>query len=167
MYGYLTPTGSGDPIPLTKTELIIGRHKSCDIVLNFSNVSSKHCKLVLSDGYWFVVDMQSTNGVKVNGVKVSDRRLDPGATLTVSKHDFKLQYDPNKNGASGIVPNEMLHGDEILSTSLMQRAGLEKAKPQNTEEGENGEKKADSRERESATQQKHPPRDFFNDLVFD
>jgi len=168
MYGFLTPVSGGDPFPLSKTEIVVGRHKSCDIVLNFTNVSGKHCKLVLSEGYWYVLDLQSTNGVKVNGNKVTDRRVDPGATLAISKHIFKLQYDPTQNGATGLPPNNMLQGDNILSQSLMQRAGLEKAKPSDTVSDEILEIKTE----ESASHTprpvvQHAPRDFFHELVFD
>ncbi|MCL2004949.1 MAG: FHA domain-containing protein [Planctomycetaceae bacterium] len=172
MYGFLTPTGGGDPFPLTRKELIIGRHRSCDIVLNFSNVSSKHCKLVLSEGYWYVIDLKSTNGVKVNGNRTQDRRIDPGALLTVSKHNFKINYDPRANGATGLPPSDMLREDKILTTSLMQRAGLERAKPQDTVVDEqldikSGDQPAASDDVELDTQQLHPPRDFFSDLKFD
>ena len=45
MYGQLLPLGGGDPIPLLKTELLVGRRESCDIVLRFANVSAHHCQL--------------------------------------------------------------------------------------------------------------------------
>ncbi|MDR0609352.1 MAG: FHA domain-containing protein [Planctomycetaceae bacterium] len=125
MYGLLVPLGGGDPIPLRKPEILVGRKDNCDIVLRFSNVSSQHCRLVLSNGYWYVLDLHSTNGIKVNGIKVTDRRVDPGATLAISKHNFKLQYDPAENGAVGPPPGEILHESEMLSQSLMERAGLQ------------------------------------------
>ena len=37
MYGELVPLGGGDPIPLLKKRLRIGRREGCDIVLNFAN----------------------------------------------------------------------------------------------------------------------------------
>jgi len=167
MYGVLVPAGGGDPFPLSKKEIVVGRHKSCDIVLNFSNVSSKHCKLVLSEGYWYVLDLQSTNGIKVNGNKVTDHRVDPGGVLAISKHTFVLQYDPQKNGATGLPPNNMLYNDNILSQSLMQRAGLEKAKPQDTVSDEMlpEQPAPDAHSPNSAAH--HAPRDFFSELVFD
>ena len=167
MYGLLSPIGGGDPFPLSKTEHVIGRHKSCDIVLNFSNVSSQHCKLVLSEGYWYVLDLHSTNGVKVNGNKVTDRRVDPGVTLAISKHEFKLIYDPRQNGASGLPPNKMLHGDDILSQSLMQRAGLEKAKPQDTVADELDIGSALLSHLTPKPAEPQVARDFFSELVFD
>ena len=168
MYGYLTPVGSGDPFPLSKKEITVGRHRSCDIVLNFSNVSGKHCKLVLSEGYWYVLDLQSTNGVKVNGNKVTDGRVDPGATLAISTHSFHVHYDPKKNGATGLPPDRMLHGENVLSQSLMQRAGLEKPKIPETVADE-------PLDIDHVVSASHPPspaappiaRDFFSELVFD
>ena len=168
MYGFLTPVGGGDPFPLSKKELTVGRHKSCDIVLNFTNVSGKHCKLVLSEGYWYILDLQSTNGVKVNGNKTTDHRIDPGALVAISKHMFKLQYDPRQNGATGLPPNMTLQGDNILSQSLMQRAGLEKAKPKETEADEQVEtESAVPIHHTPSSAARHAPRDFFSELVFD
>lgn len=168
MYGFLTPVGGGDPFPLSKAEITVGRHKSCDIILNFNNVSGKHCKLVLSEGYWYVLDLQSTNGVKLNGNKVTDHRVDPGAVLAISKHFFKLQYDPDKNGATGLPPNKMLQGDNLLSQSLMQRAGLEKPPEQEIGENEQLETElATSDSIEANREATQAPRDFFSELVFD
>ena len=39
MLGELLPLGGGDPIPLLKQQLLVGRRESCDIVLRFANVS--------------------------------------------------------------------------------------------------------------------------------
>ena len=124
MYGELVPTGGGDNIPLFKVELIVGRREDCDIVLRFSNVSARHCKLVLSDGYWYVQDMQSTNGVKVNGLRVADRRIDPGVRISISKHEYHLMYNPQMLGATGVRPPDSLDHD-IFSKSLLERAGLQ------------------------------------------
>ena len=48
MYGELVPVGGGDPIPLLKKSLLVGRRESCDIVLRFSNVSAHHCQLTVN-----------------------------------------------------------------------------------------------------------------------
>jgi len=168
MYGFLTPVSGGDPFPLSKKEMTVGRHRSCDIVLNFNNVSGKHCQLVLSEGYWYVLDLQSTNGVKVNGNKVTDSRVDPGATLAISKHFFKLHYDPKQNGATGLPPDRMLHGADILSQSLMQRAGLEKPKiPETVADEPLDIAQTASASHTPSPAAPHVPRDFFSELVFD
>src|SRR5271163_1128742 len=47
MFGELNPCGGGDPIPLQKQWLVVGRQPNCDITLRFPNVSSRHCELRL------------------------------------------------------------------------------------------------------------------------
>ena len=41
-FGELVPVGGGDPIPLLKKTLLVGRRETCDVVLRFANVSSNH-----------------------------------------------------------------------------------------------------------------------------
>jgi pSer/pThr/pTyr-binding forkhead associated (FHA) protein len=124
MYGELIPLGGGDAIPLFKKGLLVGRRESCDIVLRFSNVSAHHCQLSVSAGYWYVRDLQSRNGVKVNGVRVTDKRVDPGDILSIARHKYEVRYSPIDLGALGPPPAEVLEAD-IFGKSLLERAGLE------------------------------------------
>ncbi len=126
--GELQPIGGGDPIPLMKRSLLVGRRESCDIVLRFANVSAHHCQLTLNGGYWFVQDLGSSNGVKVNGARVTEKRLDPGAELTVSKHKYQINYSPMDVGAVGPPPPESNVPADIMSKSLLERLGLSGAK---------------------------------------
>jgi adenylate cyclase len=127
MYGELIPVGGGDPIPLLKKSLLIGRRESCDIVLRFSNVSAHHCQLNVSGGYWHIRDLQSRNGVKVNGVRVTDKRIDPGDVLSVAKHKYEMHYSPIDLGAVGPPPPDVPDPD-FFKKSLLERAGLESHK---------------------------------------
>ncbi len=128
MYGELIPLGGGDPIPLIKKQLLIGRRESCDIVLRFANVSAHHCQLFVNGGYWYVRDMQSRNGVKVNGVRVQEKRIDPGDSVFVAKHKYELDYSPADLGAVGPPPADDLPA-EIMTESLLARAGLRSSGP--------------------------------------
>lgn len=127
MHGELIPLGGGDPIPLLKKQLLIGRRESCDIVLRFANVSAHHCRLIVNGGYWYIRDQNSRNGVKVNGIRVQEKRLDPGDTLSVAKHNYEVQYSPADLGAVGPPPADDLPA-EIMTESLLARAGLEQNK---------------------------------------
>jgi len=127
MYGELIPLGGGDPIPLLKKELLIGRRESCDIVLRFANVSAHHCQLFIQGGYWYIRDMQSRNGCKVNGIRVQEKRIDSGDSLAVSKHNYKLFYSPTDLGAVGPPPADDLPA-EVMTESLLSRAGLQSSK---------------------------------------
>jgi adenylate cyclase len=130
MYGELIPVGGGDPIPLLKKQLRVGRRESCDIVLRFANVSAHHCLLSVDEGYWFVKDLGSRNGVKVNGVRITPqtrKRLDPGAIVAVAKHKYEVKYNPADLGAMGPPPSDDVP-DSFLNQSLLERAGLDRRK---------------------------------------
>jgi pSer/pThr/pTyr-binding forkhead associated (FHA) protein len=124
MYGELQPLGGGDPIPLLKSLLVVGRRESSDIVLRFPNVSGNHCELSLVDGYWYVKDLGSSNGTKVNGTRVSEQRLDPGDTLSVAKHEYEVNYEPARLGATA-APAEKAVSRDPFARSLLATAGLE------------------------------------------
>ncbi|MDO5552828.1 MAG: FHA domain-containing protein [Planctomycetia bacterium] len=123
MYGMLKPKTAGDDIILEETELVIGRNSACDIVLRFPNVSSRHCKLVLSDGYWYILDLRSTNGTRLNGMPVTDHRVDPGMRVMFADHEYRLEYDPMANGNAGVVPPDFYETD-VFSRSLLESAGI-------------------------------------------
>ncbi len=125
MYGELVPLGGGDSIPLLKKRLIIGRRENCDIVLRFPNVSAQHCQLSLKVGYWYIQDLDSRNGIKVNGIRipVGEKRIDPGDSVTIAKHRYELRYDPSKLGALGPPPAEDDRA-QVFGQSLLERAGL-------------------------------------------
>ena len=128
MYGELVPVGGGDPIPLMKKRLRVGRREGCDIVLNFGNVSGNHCLLEIEEGYWFVRDLESRNGVKIDGKRIMPglrRRVDTDVELTIAKHVFKVHYDPNKLGAYGTPPQDEIM-DDFFRESLLDRAGLKR-----------------------------------------
>jgi len=124
MYGELVPQGGGDPIPLLKKTLLVGRRESCDIVLRFSNVSAHHCQLSVTGGYWYVRDMKSRNGVKVNGIRVTEKRLDPGDVLSIARRKYEVKYSPIDLGAVGPPPPDVLDED-LFNKSLLERAGLD------------------------------------------
>ncbi len=124
-FGELIPLGGGDPIPLLKKILLVGRRESCDIVLRFSNVSAHHCQLSVSGGYWYVRDMESRNGVKVNSLPITEKRLDPGDVLSIARHRYEVKYSPIDLGAVGPPPPEAID-QEMLGKSLLERAGLDR-----------------------------------------
>jgi S-DNA-T family DNA segregation ATPase FtsK/SpoIIIE len=63
--------------------LLIGRASSCDIALSDQTVSRRHARLVFRDGAWIVNDLESKNGVTVNGTKVGRCQLRPGDHLAL------------------------------------------------------------------------------------
>jgi pSer/pThr/pTyr-binding forkhead associated (FHA) protein len=117
MMGQLIPLGGGDPIPLRKPKLLVGRRPSCDIRLEFPNVSSQHCELEWVNGYWRLRDLRSSNGTKVNGERIDEKFLQPGDTITVAKYQFEIDYAPDPNAA----PVEEV---DPFSIGLLEKAGI-------------------------------------------
>lgn len=132
MLGFLIPVGGGDSIPLLKDSLVVGRRDECDVTLRFSNVSGRHCELYCKEGFWYVRDLQSSNGTKVNGVRVREKYLAPGTEIAFAKNRYKIEYDVPKSGkptdpAAGedvenVDPDHLYQS--IFSKSLLERAGL-------------------------------------------
>jgi len=122
MLGQLIPIGGGMPIQLLRKKLLVGRRSSCDIKLDFPNVSSHHCELELKNGYWHIRDLGSSNGIKVNGERCDSKVLTPGDEVAISKQLFRIDYTV-KNDAP--APEE----ESTFSRSLMEKAGLEVDRP--------------------------------------
>ncbi len=84
------------------TELRIGRADDNDIALDHRSLSRTHAKIVREDdGEWRVLDMQSANGVKVNGEVYAQASLQPGDVLELGHVKLRFvgpkesfQYDP-------------------------------------------------------------------------
>ena len=72
----------------------IGRSKSAECVLADPNVSRRHAELRRAEsGEWQIVDLGSTNGIKVNGRRVTSTRLSPGDQVTVGTTTFLFDVE--------------------------------------------------------------------------
>ena len=126
--GILNPRGGGDPIPLHKPEILVGRRPSCDICLDFHNISGKHCKLSFLNSVWHIRDLGSTNGTTLNGARlVSEHSLMPDDELGIAGHLFTLEYDPG--GPESVLEQHRVMDEEVVEArkrhSLMELAGLD------------------------------------------
>jgi hypothetical protein len=61
----------------------VGRSEECGVVLDDPNVSRRHAEFRPRGADWHVVDLGSTNGVKVNGRVVGSSRLRDGDRITL------------------------------------------------------------------------------------
>ena len=125
----LVPVKGGDPIPLLRPKLVIGRRESCDICLRFPNVSGRHCELTFQDGYWTIRDLGSTNGVRVNDDRVNQKNLLPGDRVTIANRDFTIEY----SAAGTNTLNELME-DNIMDQPLLEKAGLIRPRRERREE---------------------------------
>lgn len=62
---------TGQKFVIAKFPFFLGRSNECDVVLNGKGVSRKHAEIVFQSGRLVVNDLESLNGLKVNGYKVA------------------------------------------------------------------------------------------------
>lgn len=55
---------------LVEPEVLVGRHRTCQLVLPEETVSNRHCRLLAMNGGTLLIDAGSTNGTYVNGERV-------------------------------------------------------------------------------------------------
>lgn len=70
---------------------VLGRSDDAECVLRDPNVSRRHAELRQdASGQWEVVDLGSTNGIKVNGRRVTEAPLREGDQVTVGTTTFRF-----------------------------------------------------------------------------
>ena len=83
--------------------------------------------LYFKDGFWMIRDLNSTNGLKVNGEKLppgGKKILAPTDTITIAKRDFKIEYEP-ADRLSRIEELMEEEEEDIMGVPLLEKAGLE------------------------------------------
>lgn len=79
-------------VPLAKEEITIGRKEGNTIRLTERNVSRHHARLIRSNGTVFIEDLDSYNGVKVNGGRISARTtIREGDLVEIGDYHLALQ----------------------------------------------------------------------------
>ena len=81
----------GTRITLADSVATIGRSPDCTVHLADTSVSRKHAEVRPDGDGWLLVDARSTNGTRVNGAKVGERRLADGDAITVG--DVQLRFE--------------------------------------------------------------------------
>lgn len=81
----------GQRLPLGDGTITIGRASDAAVRLSDTSVSRRHAEVRRTRDGWTVVDLGSTNGTRINGVPVTDRRLEDGDTITVG--DASLRFE--------------------------------------------------------------------------
>jgi hypothetical protein len=75
---------NGETIRIDKDAMVIGRSRTCDIVIPSAKVSRQHASLTRTGGELWIEDLGSANGVWHDGEKVTRTKISNGATFTIS-----------------------------------------------------------------------------------
>jgi len=81
-------TWDGKTKRVDKRRILLGRSRECDIQVEDPNVSRRHAELRQEGASYWIVDLESTNGIEVNGRRVKRAKLDSGDSFTVGSTEI-------------------------------------------------------------------------------
>src|SRR5262245_27942504 len=90
----------GPDISLESAMVVVGRHPNCDTRLNSLRVSRHHCCMTRDHDQVVVRDLGSTNGIRINGMRVETGRLRTGDELSIAHIRYRLEGDEDSVQAS-------------------------------------------------------------------
>jgi predicted component of type VI protein secretion system len=117
MPAQLVPLNDGPSILLDKPILLVGRHPECDIQIDSRKVSRRHCCIAQVNDYLVVRDLDSTNGIRINGIRVLEGKLELGDELTIGNHRYRvIQDDAVPVPRTPSLPRALEPDDEMLES---------------------------------------------------
>ena len=87
----LLALSDGPSILLDKPILLVGRHQECDIQIPSRKISRRHCCIAQVNDHLVVRDLCSTNGIRINGIRVFEGSLKGGDELTIGNLRYEVR----------------------------------------------------------------------------
>jgi hypothetical protein len=104
---------------------VVGRHRACDIVIDHPSISGRHLLLRKVDSTYYVEDLASTNGTRVNGVAVEHQAVRHMDLIELGRHRIEFFEEalpagtlPAAEAAAGSGKAAARHRDESLSRTM-------------------------------------------------
>ena len=76
---------------LSRPQISIGRSPDNDLVLNSSEVSGHHARIIQHGDSWIIEDLQSTNGTYLQGWKMIQHKFQHADTIVIGKYVLLYQ----------------------------------------------------------------------------
>lgn len=102
----LVALGDGPDILLDKPILLIGRHQECDIQIPSRKISRRHCCIAQVNDHLVVRDLGSTNGIRVNGARVNEGKLESGDELIIGNFKYQVRLNAVAAPAPAPIPKQ-------------------------------------------------------------
>lgn len=83
---------AGDMHKIDKDTFIIGRSRTCDLVIPSSKVSRQHSGVCRENGEHYIEDLGSANGVWKDGVKIQKEKVRDGDEFMISEEILRFVY---------------------------------------------------------------------------
>lgn len=101
VFGELRPVDGGTPIFLEKPSITFGQDRASDVVIEHPSVSASHCHMEFREGHWFIEDLGSRDGIRVNGERVESAWVPAQSVLNIGAIEYDLQYSSQDGAADG------------------------------------------------------------------
>ncbi len=126
---------------MTTDSFIVGRQSYCDLVLNNHTVSREHAKFFRKNFRWFVEDLQSRNGVWINGKRIDYEpvRIVNGDSIRIGDVMLVFQSDSpadssakdkgfsSSGAAAEVLDPKMIRSQYLVSSASSIIPGSDKA----------------------------------------
>ena len=127
----ITRTGAPDlEFEFSKSTLTLGRASTNDIVLNDTRVSRFHARIDCSQEGCTVIDLDSTNGIQVNGENVKKAVLSPGDSFKIGDNDLRFERERLKPDLAETMIDSEAELDRMIDCEILPMAINETGQPQ-------------------------------------
>ena len=118
MPAHLVALNDGPSILVDKPILLVGRHPECDIQIDSRKISRRHCCIAQVNDYLVIRDLDSTNGIRINGVRVVEGKLRAGDELTIGNHRYQVTWQDGgaRAPARARAPAAPVDEDDLLES---------------------------------------------------
>jgi serine/threonine protein kinase len=82
---------TGERILLARPTSLIGRGSECDVVIKKSDISKRHCRILINAEGAEVEDLNSVNGITLNGRSILRDKLTDGDVLEIAEYPFHVE----------------------------------------------------------------------------
>ena len=83
----------GEKHEVTERRVVLGRSKDCDIQVPDPNVSRRHAEVRQEGATYWLIDLDSTNGVEVKGRRVKRLKLEDGMRFTIGATEIVFSQE--------------------------------------------------------------------------
>ena len=88
------------PIDEQHPQVIVGRHRDCDMVVKSPRISRRHCQVKWTPDGIAIKDLGGSGGTQVGDRKIGRARIKPGDRILLADIELELRDGPAPKGRS-------------------------------------------------------------------
>lgn len=109
----MSSTVKGRKFELDRDEIFIGRNPQNQVPLDDASISGRHCSITRDQRKYFLVDLGSTNGTRLNGAPVTKASLRPKDIIQVGS--IELMFNGQDVDIAAAASYETAEIEEVTS----------------------------------------------------